>query len=468
MRRSAPPALPNAWTANVLLTPYGQYQPAMKNYSQLVVAKILYASGDGQRVMSVGMYLPEDGTYIEWLFSTVGDQTKWVWMKAPPGEPSQGAYGPFATTLVVPAPDILVKAGAGYTGRWPLFGQKAAHFLALTSETQGQKYGSWYGFNTDTGNLMRVINIPADNAMRLPILGAYFMANIVGFQPLADAGDLLARAKALLDPAAGAAEAGPADYVNPLLTQDDIGDAIANPLWSAPCSLAQIRELIPGYTPLPNWPLPEWSETVKITGYTLGMNTIPFYTEVYYSDPMQRQRSEFVGWGPTPGQESYDYRQDTVLYANHFNDVQYQFKDLRWQKLTCQRVPGIGYPRRNFPARMGAVVKGSISGNAEFGLVSGQSLYMTLAEMPRPAAKPGDKSYVSAFWDWWREDQSGVIFTESEISTPPQHDLSVIDYVTFERDAKVGPDDFSDPCQSVPRDKAAAAVVKTPAGHRNC
>ena len=92
---------------------------------------------------------------------------------------------------------------------------------------------------------------------------------------------------------------------------------------------------------------------------------------------------------------------------------------------------------------------------------------MTLIEMPRPATKPGETSYISAFRDWWREDQSGVIFTESEISTPPRHNLSVIDYVTFERNAKVGPDDFSDPCQSFPPDTAPAPVAKAPTGHRN-
>ena len=67
-----PPVLPGAWTATALLTPYGQYQPAMKNYSQLVVAKIHYYSFGAQRAMSVEMYLPEDGAYIQWQFYTLG------------------------------------------------------------------------------------------------------------------------------------------------------------------------------------------------------------------------------------------------------------------------------------------------------------------------------------------------------------------------------------------------------------
>ncbi|HUS52946.1 MAG TPA: hypothetical protein VMY41_02945 [Thermohalobaculum sp.] len=465
---TAPPALPGAWTATALLTPYGQYAPAMgaeKKYSQLVVAKITYFGGPDLRAMRVGMYLPEDGAYIEWLFVTKGTLSVWGWVKAAPGGRDQGTLGPFVTTAVVPEADFLVKAGASYKGYWPLFNQDTWHFLALTSENQGQKYGNWYSFN-NAGNLSRVLNIPADNSLRLPVLGAYFMANTVGFQPLADTSDLVARANALLDPASGGAELEASDYVNPMLTQVDLGNAIANPLWSAPCTLADIQAVLPGYAPLPNWPLPQWSETVKITGYTLGENTIPFYTEVYYSNPMQRQRSEFVGWGPGTA-EGYNYRQDTVLYSDYFNDVQYQLINGQWQKPTCHREPGIGYPRPNFPERMGAVVKGTITGNVEFGLAPGRSLYMTLAEMPRPAVKRGQPPNVCAFWDWWRDDQSGVIFTESEVSTPPRHNLSVIDYVTFERNAPVGPGDFADPCQTVTAEETSVPSAKTPTGHRS-
>jgi hypothetical protein len=80
-------------------------------------------------------------------------------------------------------------------------------------------------------------------------------------------------------------------------------------------------------------------------------------------------------------------------------------------------------------------VKKSWPTNADFGLNEDQTMLMIAASMPRGPNGNGI-DVTSLFWFWFVDDQTGVLFSESNfIDTVVDHDLQVIDYEYFERNA---------------------------------
>jgi hypothetical protein len=429
------PSLPNHWRASVLLSPFGDGKPPMRNHSQLCVADISYRHAHRVRVLRCRLHLLEDLTYFDWLFVSGPFGTRWYWLVGEPGRPITGWYGPFDTPLEVPEPDFLVRRQARFGNAWSISGIMTDGWVVPTDDPPTR--GSWFSFRRDNARLMRLLNIDCGNPLRMPVLGAFFLANVAEFT---------ASTSPELEEICEAVASAPQGKValdNPLATQRDIQAAIADPLSVATCTIAQIQSLIPGLSPPPARPpgLPQWTDKTFIQGWSIGLHCTPYYTEIHYWWARRRQRSMFVGWGPGPGQGTYFYRLDMVLYADYTTLPAYEWKGQDWEKVACLPCTAdIGVPRPDF-ADMGKI-KATIEGNKHFGLEKGRKLFVIAAEMPR------DQDTLSIFWLWFTDDQKGVLFSECEIAQELKHALQVIDYVVFDQNADTHVDDtsFADPC----------------------
>ena len=438
----APPTFPAAWRTPFILNPFGNSTPPLgQSYDQLVLADVTYAAdwqGWGGAGMLVDLYLLETLICVSFFFRNMPDgATQWWWLcRTIPGGPIRNSYGPFPTSLRVPNQAFLQPGGydAQWGGHWTAALRASNHYVVPTAP-QGQKFGSWFMVDPSSVGAsipLRVANIGADNALRLPVLGAYFLAlssgrNLLGGEPVPDIGPGLGRN---LD--------APAGYGNPLVTQKDLQAAFANPLCSCACTAADIAALVPGLEATPSWPLPEWSNQVYIEGTTIGESLLCYPTTVFYNDLLAnpsapssepgRQLSRFINFS-ADGTGELDQRQDELLGSASGHANQYRWDQGGWQAYCQQPIPGIGYARRNFPALSGSSVKGCIRGNADFGIGPGHALYFVVSgPMPRPGT-------ASIFWWWFMDDQTGVLFSECELATPPDHALSIIDYAEFQRDA---------------------------------
>ena len=430
-----PPSLPHHWRASLLLSPFGDGKPPMRNPSQLCVADISYRHAHRVRVLRCRLHLLQDLKYFDWLFVSGPFGTRWYWLVSKPGCPVTGWHGPFDTPVEVPEPDFLVRRQARFGNAWPISGIMTDGWVVRMDSPP--THGSWFSFRRDNSRLMRLLNIDCGNPLRIPVLGAFFLAHVAEFK---------ASAQRELEELCEAVASAPQDKAvlnNPLVTQRDIQSAIANPLSAATCTLAQIQSLIPGLSPpgggAPG--LPQWTDKTFVRGWSIGVHRIPYYTEIYYWWARRRQRSMFLGWGPKLDRDSYSYRLDMVLYANYTTQPAYEWKGQDWENTECVPcIPDIGIPCPDF-ADMGNI-KATIEGNKHFGLEKGRTLFVIAAEMPR------DQDILSVFWLWFTDDQKGVLFSECEIAPELEHALQLIDYVDFEQNADTRVDDtsFADPC----------------------
>ena len=455
----APPAFPPVWRTPFILSPFGDSTPPLgQSYNQLVLADITYAAdwqGWGGASMLVDLCLIEDLICVSFFFRNMPDgTTQWWWLcRASPGGPVVNSYGPFQTSLRVPNQAFLQSGGydAQWGGLWKAALRSGNHYVVPT-EASSPTFGSWFMVDPSStaGSIpLRVANIGADNALGLPILGAYFLALSSGRTMLdgaqvPDIGPALEPDRTL---------DAPAGYGNPLVTQKDLQTAMANPLCSCACTATDIEALVPGLEATPNWPLPEWSNQVYIDGTTIGESLLCYPTTVFYddqlanpSDPSEpgRQLSRFINFS-AQGTGERGQRQDEILYWADGHAVQYRWDQSRWDPYCKEAIPGIGYPRRNFPALSGSSVKGGIRGNADFGIGPGDTLYFVVSgPMPRPGT-------ASIFWWWFMQDQTGVLFSECELATPPDHALSIVDYGEFQRNATwIDEGFFPDPSANLP------------------
>jgi hypothetical protein len=432
-----PPQLPASWTAAGLLLPFGDANPTMANYDQLVVANIEYDSTGPQFAMRVSLYLLEDMQYFDFLF--VGNE--WYWLVSKPGQAPIGYYGPFTSqVLQVPTPDFLAFNGATYGNSWAVSGIPTDGWVV---PTQGAPipHGTWYSMNSNTGALWRVLNLDNNNPVNIPILGSYYMAYLPGFTATGPLN--------LLSLIQG--EQLPGNPPSPMVSQRDIQTAMAHPLYTVPCNLAQIQALIPGISyPSVQPPLPAWTDQTYIFGWTIGCDPIPYLTQVWYWWSYKHQRTSFIGYGVNAGTGTYDDRIDNVLYGDFFTSPVYKWNGQQWNP-SCP-IPcfaGVGLPRPDFVAADNGIVKATVSGNADFDLNEDQTMLMIAASMPRGPNKKGI-DVTSLFWFWFVDDQTGVLFSEGNfIDTVIDHDLQVIDYEYFERNARdsVNKGSFSDPCK---------------------
>jgi hypothetical protein len=451
---SAAPTLPVRWRAQLLLTPFGDMQPPMAHYDQLVVADVTY-DYSGTPWMRVSLYLIEDLRYFDFMFN----DGKWYWLISTPGGRIEGYYGPFETPLKIPVPDFIGAMGGRYGNTWEIMGTACDGWVIPTD----QEHGSWYSFRTDTGNLSRIFTFDTDNPASIPILGSYYLANVAAFAAQASSEDLQAYVQSTT-----AMEAS-ATFANPMVTQQDVQRALAAPLSCAPCSVQQIQALIPGLVPTPGGTLPVWSDKTYITGWTIGTDFIPYNTYVYYWYSYGHQQSTFYGLGLQPGKGTYDDAQCTCLYSfagepsKDYTDIpQYKFTGGQWTPLCCEEpIPGLGVPRPDWVAAVNGEIAASITGNPAFGCKPGETLNLIRCPFQRG---PDEQAL---FWVWFTASQLGVLFTEANFVKSTDHSLQLIDYTLFERNASwINSSNFNDPCPKLPRCPSSRALARRPSERR--
>jgi hypothetical protein len=433
-----PPSLPCCWQASVLLSPFGDGSPLLENYSQLIVADVLYEYSAEVQALRCRLYLLEDLKYFDFLFVNHISGTRWYWLVSEPGGDITGWYGPFATSLQVPRPDFLGSSRAKLGNSWPLLGVMTDGWVVPTNDPPTR--GSWFSIRSDNQCLLRILNIDCNNPLKIPILGAFYLVNVPRFVA-SESGNL----GPVLEAIKGGSVEQAVSFPNPMINQRDIQAALANPLSSASCTLLQIQAIIPGLAPAPPQPqtLPQWTEKTFIQGWTIGCDFIPYYTEVHYWWSQKRQRTMFIGYGTQQGKSTYNDRQDTILYSGYTTSPVYEWRNGVWEKVACNPcLPGIGIPRPDFMKADGGTIKATITGNRDFGLEEGACLSVIAADLPR------GQGILSLFWFWFTGDQKGVLFSECEFAPELKHDLQLIDYETFEQNASDSVDDtsFPDPC----------------------
>lgn len=436
--RVPPPSMPASWIASGLFLAFGDANPKMPNYDQLLVASIACDAAGAQPAMRVSLYLLESLQYFDFLFTNGA----WYWLVSQPGQAPTGYYGPFQTSLQIPPPDLLVQSGASYGNSWPICGFETDGWVIPTANQPSvPAHGTWYSMMSGTGNLWRVLNLDNSNPVNVPFLGSSYLAYLPGFQATEPLN--------LMSLLTGSPLAG--NPPSPMVSQRDIQTALANPLASAPCTMPQIQAVIPGINfPATQPTLPAWTDQTFIQGWTIGCDPIPYWTQVWYWWAQRRQRTAFVGYGLQAGTGTYRNRMDSVLYANYFTSpVYYAASENQWVPscpIPC--FPGVGTPQPDFPAADNGVVKGTITGNPDFGLSPSQTMLMIACALPR-GPNPGGQDVTSVFWFWFTDDQKGVLFSEGNyIDTVVAHDLQVIDYAYFEQNASdhVKMNSFEDPC----------------------
>jgi hypothetical protein len=444
---AGPPALPDNWTATVLLSPFGDALKIMPHHDQLIVAQIDYSYGGDNEIMQVGVYLLESLLFFKFAFINTAAGGVWYWLNAAPGGAHSSAAGPFKTPLVVPSPSFLADRGATYGASWPLAGVPTDGWVIPTPPQPNiDAHGTWFSMRADNGYLWRVLNLDSNNPLNIPFLGACYFANIASFAPQS-AGHLDALAKSLR------ATANPKSPLPPslMVTQRDLQTAFADPIFSSPCVLADIQSVLPGINPPPGplMPPPQWTDKVHIQGWTIGTDFIPYQTEVWYWWSYRHQRSMFIGLSDSPGKSTYQNRQDTVLYNGYTTIPNYLWEPSGWVKSSCDNcIPGVGIPRPDFVSADGGVIKGVITGNAAFGLGPDQLLMLIGVSMDRGVNSSG-QAVLSLFWFWFTDDQKGVFFSEGNyVDTVVAHNLQTIDYSLFTRnaDSEVNQQSFPDPC----------------------
>jgi hypothetical protein len=449
---AAPPTLPSTWTATLLLSPFGDSISPLRNSSQIAIGTIEYSYTDDFSGMRVRLYNTQDLVYFDFLFVKSADSAAWYWLDSTPNGPVKNIYGPFRTTLQVPAPDFLSAAQWGNT--YPLMNKDCDHFVVATPGATD--HGNWYAFRRDTGNLFRVFMMDSDNPLMMPILGAYYIANLPTFTPDSISDDTTTVMRQVQSGHAVAR----ADYWNPLVTQEDIHRAMAFPLGSASCTPGDLKAVIPGFTPVPAGVTPPvWSNQTYIEGWTLGTDFIPYWTRVCYlwtSDANSKQQTVFVGLGLNAGQGTYYLRSDRCLNTNGTTQPYYTFPvggfgDWTWT-LCQQPIPGVGLPKPDWLKLDDGRAMAQIVGNSDFGLVQGQALNLFAAPLPRGAGE------LAIFWVWFTGEGNGVLFTEGNYLHPRSHNLQLIDYTLFVQSAGITQEAFDSPCGWLPAAERAQAL----------
>jgi hypothetical protein len=89
----------------------------------------------------------------------------------------------------------------------------------------------------------------------------------------------------------------------------------------------------------------------------------------------------------------------------------------------------VGLPYPNWLERDGALISGKIRGNPQFGLEADQTLNLIAAQAPR------DGGELATSWLWFLENGVGMLFSDGNHLNPLSHNLQLIDYNLFMRDA---------------------------------
>ena len=458
-----PPKLPSTWSATVLLSPFGDSISPLRNFSQIAIGTIEYSYTDDLSGMRVRLYNTQDLLYFDFLFVNSAEGAAWYWLDSTPNGPVNNVYGPFTTTLQVPAPTFLGDKGGQWGNAYPLMGIDSAHFVIPTPGSTD--HGSWYAFRRDTGNPFRVFMMDSHNPLMIPILGSYYIANL----PTFTADSISDGTRTVMRQVQSGQAVPRADYWNPLITQEDIHRAMAFPLTSASCTPNDLQAVIPGFAPVPGGVAPPvWSNQTYIEGWTLGTDFIPYWTRVCYlwtGDANSKQQTTFVGLGLNAGQGTYYHRSDVCLAQPGEMALPYYTcpmggsRDWRWE--FCQQPPppsnpsNVGLPKPNWLALDYGRAMAQVVGNPNFGLAQGQALNLFAAQLPRGEGE------LAIFWVWFTSEGNGVLFTEGNYLNPRSHDLQLIDYTLFVQNAGITQAAFDNPCGRKP----AAAQVTALSAH---
>jgi hypothetical protein len=431
----------------VLLSPFGDSVSPLSNGSQLLVGSIECSSGATQNWMRVALYLTQDQRFCEFVFVTadpnaVTEERHWYWIAASADGIVGNIYGPFPTTLRVP--DASIFANAIWGNSYPLMctdtnkeGIACDHWLLPSPGPPG--HGTWCTFTRNTGQLFRILMVDSTNPLMLPIVGSYFMTNVPGF-----ANGVSRRAESLMQ---SIKKAKPRDYWNPMVTQQDVQRAMAYPLASAPCTPNDIDAVISGFSAVRSGAgLPSWSDNTYVEGWSIGADFVPYFTRICYlwtDDDASKQQTVFIGVGARSNESPYSTRSDTCLNTNGTVQPFYEWQSETnvWAFRACiEPAPPVGLPHPDWLARDGAVIMGKIRGNPQFGLEADQTLNLIAAQAPRGGGE------LAIFWVWFLENGTGMLFTEGNYINPLSHNLQLIDYNLFMRNAGLTQEHFSNPC----------------------
>jgi hypothetical protein len=453
------PILPESWTATVLLSPFGDSSSCLKNYSQLVVGHIECSWTPTESWLRARLYLTRDLTYFDFVFTNridKGESRQWYWIDSTPQGVAKNIYGPVTTTLRIPSPTFFsdrIQPGSQYPLMW---GNKYPLMCTDTNPTgidcdHWTDQQNWYAFRRGTGHLFRILTMEPKNPLLLPILGSYYIANIPTFRPntVSESSQ-----KLIYSIGEGAAQGVTSDS-NPMITQRDIHQAMADPLASAKCTLREIEELLPGFTPMPaEVVIPSWPYQLYIEGWTLGsFEVFPYRTRVCYlwtEDINSKQQSILIGNGGSALPNTpYLLRADACLNTKGSADALYDWKCDKWVwNDTLPDPNGVPLPVPDWVADADGEVMGQIVGNPHFGLGPYETLNLIAAKVDMGGGQ------LSIFWVWFLENEVGMLFSESSFINSLGH-LQVIDYTRFVRNADVTQGDFSGP---FPAAEAAAKL----------
>jgi hypothetical protein len=235
-----------------------------------------------------------------------------------------------------------------------------------------------------------------------------------------------------------------------MVTQQDIQRAMASPLASSPCTPDDIAAVLPGFTAVQSGVgLPRWSDKTFALGWSIGIDPVPYFTRVCYKWTAhaagRKEQSIFIGVGSLlfPDRGPYSMRSDTCLSAHGTVQPRYEWSwaTSRWDFRACLGPPPpVGLQRPNWLESAGATIMGRIRGNPAFGLAADQTLNLIAAETP------GIHGELAIFWLWFLENGVGTLFSEGNYMNPISHNLQLIDYNLFLRDAPLDENDFCNPC----------------------
>jgi hypothetical protein len=423
-------ALPPAWQAKALLTPFGGLANTPVGPSdQLLVGNLTYhAVGPSERFIRIGLYLLESLQFFDLFFRTSNGITQWWWLISDPANPNTlptKTVGPFTTPASVPLQDFLTSNKFSFVGSWKVIGRDCDGF----SGRQAAASGTWYWFDSASAALARIMNVDSSNDFKVAVLGAFYLADFPSFQRLTSSNlpDVYKLCSQSSTP-------GPAP--SQMVTLADIQAAMATAPVDAkmPCTIKQIQAHLGGISMSSSATPPAWTNRMQSECYMIGQDLYPYYCQVWYDWDRGYQVTVFVQQDNTG---SYNQRFDELLPKGAVGPaIVYSWNGAEWMPTCCMAGGGfVPMPVPNFVQTGQGRCRALIANNPYFGSMSIWSV-----------ALGGNPGSSSDFWYWFNDRQQGVIF-----SLAPAGSLTMIDYQTFVQNATIESCVFENPCSSLPQ-----------------
>lgn len=401
-----PPELPKCWRATVLLFPFGDSREVAE---QLFVADVEYNATSEYREMAFhlsGTQTSDSLTAI--VRSTDSENCVSIVDEGPNGELVLRSSS--RSTLVVPRVDF-VSDKCNSAGMWEISG--AFSFSWVSTEPDGQPFGSWYSFGADGESLWRVFNIDCKNQLSIPLLGSF---SIAYFDDWSTDIRLIPKLRQFV-----AEKCSTTGEPFDLVTQRDLFRELRESRQDAP--------QFPGFG-LVGSPgsYPQWGDYTYAVGWAIGLDLIPYSLELHYAWPEQRQQAAYTGLAGEAGEGNYDTKFVARSYDDRTEFSTYLFDETEWTHTGDLPQLAIGPPRPNYLATAEASRVGEVMGNDRFGLIEAERLEIFRVSLPR------SEEITSFFWLMFVNGQA-LLFMECEFADEPQHLLQLIDYEVFDTNA---------------------------------